>query len=112
MTERTRYRLNVVGDFYVENGCCTICGLPQALAPDLFGEDSEQCYVRKQPTDSTELARMLEVLYGQELGCIRYGGRDLGVIKTIDGWHDTLEIVDAPGWIRAMARAFGREISS
>jgi hypothetical protein len=42
--------------------------------PDLFGEGPEQCYVGKQPTGSTELARMLEILYTQELGCIRYGG--------------------------------------
>jgi hypothetical protein len=25
------------GDFYVEDGCCAACGVPQAVAPDLVG---------------------------------------------------------------------------
>ncbi|MFT3765665.1 MAG: hypothetical protein QM820_09135 [Minicystis sp.] len=53
---------------------------------------------------------MLEVLYMQEMGCIRYGGINLDVIKTIDGWQDTLDIVDAPGWLRARARTAGMPI--
>jgi len=83
MSKRPRYHLNVTGDFYVESDCCTMCGVPLAQAPDLFGEDAEQCYVRKQPTGSTELARMPEVVHMQELGCIRDRGRALDVIMTI-----------------------------
>jgi len=30
------YRLNVIGDFYVEEGCCTLYGVPESIAPDLF----------------------------------------------------------------------------
>ena len=35
-------------DFYVENGCCTSCGVPQLVAPDLVGwvEENTHCYWR------------------------------------------------------------------
>ena len=35
-TNRTSYRLNVIGPFYVEDGCCTLCAVPDAIAPELF----------------------------------------------------------------------------
>jgi hypothetical protein len=56
---RKRYRLNVVGPFYVEDGCCTLCGVPGVTAPSLFGgfgpdgsvlEGIEQCWVKRQPS--------------------------------------------------------------
>ncbi len=107
---RKRYHLNVVGDFYVEDGCCTSCGVPTAEAPDLFDDGTEQCFVRKQPVSSEERQRMLEVLYVQELGCIRYGGRDLDVIETIRARRDSLKVVDAPWWLRLLARVKGRDL--
>lgn len=85
---RPRYRLNVVGDFYVEHGCCTFCGVPAATAPELFGgferdgtvsEDVEQCWVKKQPSTGDELAAMIETVKRQELGCIRYCGSDADI---------------------------------
>lgn len=110
MSERRRYHLNIVGDFYVEDGCCTMCGVPQALAPDLFAEGLDHCYVRKQPTEPAEIARMLEVLYSQELGCIRYAGKNLDILKTIHSWGDTFGIVDTPRWVQLLARIIGRKI--
>jgi hypothetical protein len=79
------YRLNVAGDFYVEDGCCTLCGVPEAVAPDLFesGAEVEQCYVKRQPASPDELRRMVEVFARQDLGCIRYRGRDRTILKEL-----------------------------
>ncbi len=74
---------NVPGDFYVEQGCCTLCGVPQAEAPTLFGGFDEnwkvthdQCFVKKQPETKPEVAQMLTVIAAQDLSCIRYSGND------------------------------------
>jgi len=67
------------GDFYVEKHCCTSCGVPQAVAPDLVGwvdEGASHCYWKKQPTTADEMQRAFAIFDGQELGCHRYAGRD------------------------------------
>jgi hypothetical protein len=76
---------NVPGDFYVEDGCCTLCGVPVGTAPDLFSQDDEQCWVSRQPASENDFAIMLKVLRTQELGCVRYRGND-SVLKQAD--HD------------------------
>jgi len=109
MSKPRRYHLNVVGPFYVAHDCCTTCGVPEALAPSLFGSDDAQCFVRKQPDAPGELAQMLETLRVQELGCIRYAGEDPNILETIRSWDD-LPIVDARWWPRLRARLVGRKI--
>jgi hypothetical protein len=67
------------GDFYVEYNCCTSCGYPQVLAPDLIGwvdAPMNHCYWMKQPETSSELDQAFKVFDGQELGCHRYAGLD------------------------------------
>src|SRR6185312_7051969 len=71
-----RHRLNVVGDFYVVDGCCTRCGVTWAIAPHLFQDTPEGCFVKKQPANPGELDAMIEVLAVQDLDCVRYSGRD------------------------------------
>ena len=83
MTAPVRHHLNVVGDFYVEDGCCTRCGLPESMAPDLFGWDDTHCWVRRQPEDSHELHRMIGVLEVQEFDCVRYGGTTPTTIRAL-----------------------------
>lgn len=84
MQPRKRYALNVVGPFYVEDGCCTLCGVPQSMAPALFAEDGqEHCYVRRQPNGEAETDAMLRVIATQELGCIRYGGSDHAILRRL-----------------------------
>src|SRR3954471_7929069 len=82
-SKRKRYRLNVIGDFYVVDGCCTMCGVPGVTAPELFGgfdasgnflEGVEQCWVKKQPQSDKEVGAMIETMATQELDCIRYAG--------------------------------------
>jgi len=83
---------NVPGDFYVEDNCCTFCGVPQSIAPTLFNRLDEKgtlsspissCYVKKQPADKEEIQQMIEVIATQDLGCIRYCGNDIGIIEMI-----------------------------
>ena len=79
---------NAPGDFYVENQCCTLCGVPQALAPELFSTPAEtsavdHCYVRRQPATDTEINQMLDVISGAELQCIRYAGNDQSILDRI-----------------------------
>lgn len=79
---KQRHALNVVGPFYVEDDCCTMCGVPPHFAPALFGEnDHEHCYVQRQPETAEELEAMLSVIAIQELGCVRYGGADPAILR-------------------------------
>lgn len=75
---------NIAGPFYVEDGCCTACGVPGSLAPDLFGEDADQhCFVQRQPETTVETDSMLRVIETQELGCIRYRGTDHATLRRL-----------------------------
>jgi len=76
--------LNAPGDFYVEHGCCTACGVPGSIAPSLFAWDVEShCYVSKQPSDPTEFDAMVEAMGSSEVDCIRYRGRDVSVLTRL-----------------------------
>ena len=82
---------NAPGDFYVENECCTSCGIPIDIAPGLFAWEepelpvtcSNHCYICNQPNTPEQLDKMMEVMATQELGCIRYGGKDPAMIERI-----------------------------
>jgi hypothetical protein len=86
---RARYDRNAPGDFYVEADCCTLCGVPVLEAPELFAEDSEQCYVSCQPQTPAALDRMLHTIRLADQGCIRYAGDDPAVVKAL---HDAGEM--------------------
>lgn len=73
------YPSNVPGDFYVEEGCCTLCEVPLAEVPDLFGVAETpytHCYVKRQPQTPSELGRMIRTVHAADLRCIRYRGTD------------------------------------
>lgn len=75
---------NAAGPFYVLNGCCTACGVPTATAPELFEFDSaDHCYVKRQPNSNAEMAKALQVLRSQELGCVRYRGTDEAILRRL-----------------------------
>lgn len=64
-----RHPNNAIGDFYVEDRCCTLCGVPET-APALFEIDYERqrhCWVKRQPTNVAELDEMLDVIASAEL---------------------------------------------
>jgi hypothetical protein len=68
--------MNAAGPFYVEDGCCIACGVPESEAPSLFGWENNHCYVRKQPETFEELEQMTSALFFSEVDCIRYRGSD------------------------------------
>jgi hypothetical protein len=74
------------GDFYVQDTCCTSCGVPQAVAPDLVGWTNEklsQCYWIKQPQTADKLDRAIKIIHTQELGCHRYSGNDPTILQRL-----------------------------
>jgi len=91
MAERTPHPANIPGDFYVENGCCTMCEMPFAEAPGLFGRSDEEsgfpggfvphCYVSRQPQTRIELEQMVSAIRCAELSCIRYRGHDRVILR-------------------------------
>jgi hypothetical protein len=89
METRRAHPRNVPGDWYVEDGCCTLCSVPLDGAPDLFAyapdaDRPDHCFVKRQPESPAELERMVEVTANAELGCIRYRGhapRVLGALR-------------------------------
>jgi hypothetical protein len=95
MTERIPHKLNAPGDFYVEDGCCLACGIPESEAPELFaweetenefhpGHKSSHCYVCRQPQTEAEIGKIISVMSYQELDCIRYKGTDPGILEKIE----------------------------
>ena len=79
---------NVQGPFFVEEGCCTLCGVPEAEAPNLFGIDTDadgygHCFVARQPVTAEERRRMLRVVTLAELRCVFYRGDDPAVRRVM-----------------------------
>lgn len=68
---------------YVETKCCTECGVPWVLAPDVFTQGRASCLVARQPQGATELRRVLRVFRTQDLDCIRYGGSEPRVVAIL-----------------------------
>lgn len=82
--QHKRHRMNVIGPFYVVDGCCTACGVPEALAPELFGEGEDiHCYVKRQPQSPDEIDAMMSVMVSQDLACIRYAGSDETLLRRL-----------------------------
>ncbi|OAI51273.1 hypothetical protein AYO44_05070 [Planctomycetaceae bacterium SCGC AG-212-F19] len=81
MAEHVPHPANTAGDFYVEDGCCTMCEVPFVEAPGLFGVSKDEqgyphCYVQRQPATSEQLAGMISAIRCSEVQCIRYRGSD------------------------------------
>ncbi len=118
MTTEKRYphSLNVPGDFYVEDGCCTSCNMPFTVAPDLFGSaDGEldgHCFVRKQPESLAELSRMLLAIEVSDLRCTRYKGKSRAIqIQLIEaGEGDQCDRLDKG--LQARAKALDAQLKA
>ena len=85
MSENAQTNSTIDG-FYVQPGCCTSCGVPQSVAPDLVGwtnESHPQCYWIKQPANANELNQAINLFRTQELGCHRYSGHDPTVLQKL-----------------------------
>ena len=80
-TRKTRksHPANVPGDFYVEDGCCLFCGMPEQEAPDIFGwagPSPSHCVVKRQPQTLPELDRTFNAMSHGDVDCVRYRGND------------------------------------
>ena len=97
---------NVPGPFYVEDGCCITCGVPEATAPELFGwtEGDLHCFVWRQPGSPGETDAMVRALWSAEVDCIRYRGSDPALLKRIAelGSADLCDV--DPGRVRLRLR--------
>jgi hypothetical protein len=79
-------RALATASFYVQEGCCTSCGVPQAIAPELVGWTEEKlpsCYWIRQPGNSEEVDRAIKIIHTQELGCHRYAGSDPAILERL-----------------------------
>src|SRR5260370_561180 len=82
MAEHKPHPANVSGDYYVEDGCCSMCVVPLSEAPELFGVYQNptkgylHCYVKRQPETASEQEQMFRVIRCAEFHCIRYRGSD------------------------------------
>lgn len=100
MTQEVKpHPLNVPGDFYVEDGCCTACDMPRAEAPDLFGMTPEphyHCYVKRQPQSAVEENQMLSAILCAELQCIHYRGNNPAIISRLSAMGEMNVCDSAP----------------
>lgn len=71
------------GDFYVEADCCILCGVPEEIAPEIFETGDDHCFVKRQPCSQEEVDRAIRAMWSGEVDCIRYRGRDGGVLDRI-----------------------------
>jgi hypothetical protein len=92
--------LNAPGDFYVGDGCCTMCGVPFCIAPELFGtlessQGLEHCFVRQQPQTPDQVGDMIQAMAAAETRCIRYKGDDYSIQSALvlDGQADLCDIL-------------------
>jgi hypothetical protein len=84
MRLKPHHALNVPGDFYVVNGCCTGCEVPFREAPGHFEMDSDgHCYVCKQPVTPADVDGMIQAVSVAEVNCIRYAGSDPVVLRKL-----------------------------
>ena len=100
MAEHTPHPANAPGDFYVVDGCCTMCEVPFLEARELFGVVNDpkgytHCHVKRQPETPAELDRMVNAIRCAEFKCIRYRGADRLVELRLIGAGEG-EICDGP----------------
>jgi hypothetical protein len=70
-------------DFYVEPGCCMLCGEPEGIAPEVFETGENHCFVKRQPSSQDQVDRTIRAMWSSEADCIRYRGRDAGLLDRI-----------------------------
>ena len=85
---RKPYKLNVAGDFYVEDGECISCALPASESPSLIGEDEASkygyhCYFKKQPQTTEEIDEAINAMHVSCCWALRYKGKDASTINKI-----------------------------
>jgi hypothetical protein len=73
-------------DFYVQPGVCTLCGAPQATAPDLIDHSTEaygSCYFKRQPQTAGEIERAVNAIAVSCISGLRYRGTNEEILKRL-----------------------------
>jgi hypothetical protein len=83
--QRERYALNAKGDFYVENGICLCCMIPEIEAAELMGFDHEamHCYFKQQPLTPAELEHAIAAVAASDIQGLRYAGSDEYILSRL-----------------------------
>lgn len=93
MKKRIRHKLNVIGDFYVEDQMCICCDAAPSEAPDLLTYDETiHCYFKKQPETEEELSQAINACSVSEVCAVRYAGNNPKILKRLD--KDCCDIYD------------------
>ena len=71
------------GDFYVEPDCCLLCGVPEAIAPEIFRTGEHHCFIVRQPCSQNEIDRTIRAMWSSEVDCVRYAGRDATMLERL-----------------------------
>ena len=87
---KDKYPKNADGPFYVENGMCICCGVPEDVAPDLMSheitpENGYHCYFKKQPSTEQEVQQAIDAVSSSCCGAVNYGGNDPEILKCLAG---------------------------
>lgn len=83
------------GEFYVEPDCCLLCGVPEAIAPDLFETGENHCWVKRQPDSKTDFDKAIEAMWSAEVDCIRYSGSEKTILRRL-GEAGLTDLADNP----------------
>lgn len=70
-------------EFYVEPECCLQCGVPEYIAPEIFGSDERHCFFKRQPCSPAEIDKTVRAMWSSEVDCIRYGGRNTTLLERL-----------------------------
>lgn len=81
------------GPFYVVDGCCMTCGMPELIAPELFKLGDDHCYVLRQPETPDEYDKATHAMWSAEVDCIRYRGNDGAFLRRL-GENGMAELAD------------------
>ena len=94
---------NAAGPFDVLNGCCTACGVPTATAPNR--SNSTRLMMTSMIANlNAEMAKALQVLRSQELGCVRYRGTDEAILRRLAEAGEAQQCDHAPAGVGVVLR--------
>jgi hypothetical protein len=85
MSSQLRLASNCPGPFYGIGGC-TACGAPEAEAPTLLSEltdENWETYFVRQPETPEELEQACRAVQSCCLDALRYGGTDPAIIRRL-----------------------------
>ena len=97
-----RFTKSAPGPFYSTGGCLS-CGAPEAEAPELLSVLSEEnwdTYFARQPASSEEVERACRAIEVCCVSSLRYGGRDLSIIRRLGNRSEYCDYVLPGGPVR------------